>query len=140
MAYFYGKISGVIIYEIKEKLFFKNRYAVISWNIFNFYLYFQQCQRHFDGSYHGRKNEEIVREWLKSQPDFKLSVLLDNRRFEQLPEEISYPLAGAFAAWFIEKYTIDGYLEFYRSHAQAGAGQTGLTAGQEAVFVSDLNR
>lgn len=70
---------------------------------------------YFDESYHGRNNNEIAKEWLKSKESFSITSLIDNDVFLQFPEEIAYPLAGAFTAWIIQKYGIQKYLEVYRN-------------------------
>ncbi|MBE5782252.1 MAG: hypothetical protein E7329_02930 [Clostridiales bacterium] len=70
---------------------------------------------YFDKSYHGRDNTEIAKDWFKSNKSFSITSLIDNRIFWQLPEEISYPLAGAFAQWIIQHYGMPVYLEIYRN-------------------------
>ena len=70
---------------------------------------------YFDKCYHGRDNTEIAREWFESNKLFSITSLIDNKNFWQLPEEISYPLAGAFAFWIIGRYGIRKYLEIYRN-------------------------
>ena len=70
---------------------------------------------HFDKCYHGRENTQIAREWFESNELFSITSLIDNKNFWQLPEEISYPLAGAFAFWIIGRYGMTKYLEIYRN-------------------------
>lgn len=70
---------------------------------------------YFDKNYHGRDNTEVAKDWFKSNKSFSITTLIDNRTFWKLPEEISYPLAGAFAQWIIQRYGMPTYLEIYRN-------------------------
>ena len=70
---------------------------------------------YFDKDYHGKDNAEIAKDWLAVNRSFSITGLIDNEAFWQLPEEIGYPLAGAFAQWIIQRYGITKYLEIYRN-------------------------
>lgn len=70
---------------------------------------------YFDQGYHGRENTDIAKEWFKANKVFSITALIDNRTFRQLPEENSYPLAGAFAEWIIQHYGMQMYLDIYRN-------------------------
>lgn len=70
---------------------------------------------YFDKSYHGRDNTEIAKDWIESNKSFSITSLIDNGIFWKFPEEISYPLAGAFALWIVQCYGMPIYLEIYRN-------------------------
>lgn len=70
---------------------------------------------YFDKCYHGKDNVEIAKDWLAANGSFSITNFIDNKAFRQLPEEIGYPLAGAFAQWIIQRYGMPKYLEIYRN-------------------------
>lgn len=64
----------------------------------------------FDGMWHGVKNSDIVANIGKHS----ISKLFDNDYFYALPEDITYPLAGAFTEFLVERYGMKNYLSFYK--------------------------
>ena len=76
---------------------------------------------YFDESYHGKRNIEITNNWLNSNKSFSVTSLMDNKVFHSLPEEITYPLAGAFTEWIVQQYGISKYLEIYRNEGDFNA-------------------
>ena len=88
---------------------------------------------HFDGAWHGEENERAAARILRARPEGFILDMLDNAAFAALPDEITYPLAGAFASFLIEKCGMDAYLAFYRS------GDLGAPlAGVERAFRAGL--
>ncbi len=74
---------------------------------------------HFDGAWHGEKNDQAAARILREHPEISLPALMDNAAFEALPDGITYPLAGAFATSYIEEHGMDAYLALYRSGKRA---------------------
>ena len=94
------EVAHILSYQIAipESLFLREGFAM-----------------HFDGAWHGEENERAAARILRAHPEKFILDLLDNAAFAALPDEITYPLAGAFASLLIEKCGMDAYLAFYRS-------------------------
>ena len=65
----------------------------------------------FDGMWHGNKNTDIIANIGKQS----ISNLFDNDYFYALSDDITYPLAGAFTEFLVERYGMENYLNFYRA-------------------------
>lgn len=89
---------------------------------------------YFDREYNGKDNFRAAQEWAEKNPDCSIFRFLDNDRFYELPEEISYPLSGAFTAWMIRKYGMERYQEFFRY------GDPAALSGQPAEEISSSFR
>ena len=85
----------------------------------------------FDGAYNGKDNVLAAKEWAAAHPGDNILRLLDNGRFYELPEEVSYPLSGAFTGWIIRRYGMEKYREFFRS-----GGDVSVLSGQAAEELS----
>jgi len=96
-----------------------------------FAMYFDEC-------YHGRHNAEIAKEWFQSKKSFSITSLIDNRVFRLLPENISYPLAGAFVSWIIQSYGITKYLEVYRNGGDFSNSISLSSAAIDSMFKSAM--
>lgn len=80
---------------------------------------------YFDGQWQGRSNVERCRELLAGNRMPDIIGLTDNRRFFGLPEAVTYPLAGAFTKFLIDKLTMEGYLRevYYSENPVASLGK-----------------
>lgn len=65
---------------------------------------------YFDEQWQGRPNVEWVKEYIRNGRVYNIMRLIDNSAFYDLDESISYPLAGAFTKFLIEKLTMPCYL------------------------------
>lgn len=95
---------------------------------------------YFDGAYNGKENTRAAKEFALENPRYDIFRLMDNDCFYNLPEEISYPLSGAFTGWIIRKFGMERWKEFFRS-----GGDTSVLSGQSAeemgiAFWQDLCR
>ena len=95
---------------------------------------------YFDGEYNGKENTRAAKEFALENPQYDIFRLLDNDRFYDLPEEVSYPLSGAFTGWIIRKFGMERWKEFFRS-----GGDPSVLSGQGAeemgiAFWQDLCR
>ena len=66
---------------------------------------------YMDQTWWGRPNAVWTREFLCSGRYVSIEKLLDNDSFWENPDEITYPLAGAFTLWMIRQLGRQRYLE-----------------------------
>ena len=69
---------------------------------------------YFDEVWWDKSNETWVREFLIENKYIKITELLNNDTFFSYQDLITYPIAGAFTKFIIEKYGIDKYLDLYK--------------------------
>lgn len=93
---------------------------------------------YFDGCYHGRRNQDVAKEWYRTRTKFSITSLKENCLFLQLPENISYPMAGAFTAWLIQKFGVEKYLKFYRSEGELSTLQSPASDIIDNLFARDM--
>ena len=93
---------------------------------------------YFDGAYHGKKNSQAAKEWIPENRQCDILHFLNNDRFYELPEDISYPLAGAFTEWIIRKYGMERWQEFFRNSGDplTLSGKTAMELSEE--FIHDI--
>ena len=65
---------------------------------------------YMDEAWWGRANTLWVKEFIGSGKYISVGDLLDNEAFWNLPDEITYPIAGAFTLWLIETIGMEAYL------------------------------
>lgn len=65
---------------------------------------------YFDGEWWSEANEVWVRRFQVDGRYVPLQELLDNERFAAVPCEVSYPIAGAFTRYAVEKLGMQAYL------------------------------
>ena len=66
---------------------------------------------YMDRCWWGRPNEKWAAEFIQANQSISLEELLCNERFWVFPEEITYPLSGAFTRWLVEEMGMRRYLE-----------------------------
>lgn len=66
---------------------------------------------YMDETWWGRANALWVKEMLDQQKYPGIAELFDNEQFWKYPDEITYPLAGAFTLWLVEQLGRKTYLE-----------------------------
>ena len=66
---------------------------------------------YMDETWWGKANTEWVQEFLCTAKYPCLEKMFDNEEFWKIPDEITYPLAGAFTKWLIEQLGIQEYLK-----------------------------
>ncbi len=66
---------------------------------------------YMDENWWGRANTLWVKEYLDRQQYPGLEQMFENEKFWEYPDEITYPLAGAFTLWLIETLGREAYLE-----------------------------
>lgn len=69
---------------------------------------------YFDKTWHGMSNDEWVRKFLKNSQYESIQKLFSNNYFYELDSSITYPIAGSFTKYLIEKFGKERYLDFYR--------------------------
>ena len=69
---------------------------------------------YFDKTQAGKANEIWVQEYLESGQYLKVVDLLEDEYFYRSDCNITYPIAGAFTKFLIEKLGIKAYVEAYR--------------------------
>ncbi|MCD8308781.1 MAG: hypothetical protein LUD19_02915 [Clostridia bacterium] len=86
----------------------------------NFAFLSEGLAMYFDGQWQGKSSEIICREMLKrgTMPD--VLSLFNNDKFFALGEKITYPLAGTFTRFLVQKLTMPTYLKevFYNDNAE----------------------
>ena len=70
---------------------------------------------YFDKTWWGKANEIWVKEFIKDNKYIKIESLLNEEEFYKYSDAITYPIAGAFTHFLIDKLTIDNYLNLYRN-------------------------
>ena len=65
---------------------------------------------------------------------------LDNEQFYSLPEEVSYPLAGALTRWLIDRYGMERYKEFFRTNGDVSAAFQQKAEDVSAAFEAELEK
>ena len=66
---------------------------------------------YFDEQWQGIYNEEWCRAFVRDSRLLDVIGLIDNEKFFGVQETISYPLAGAFTKFLIDKFSISIYLK-----------------------------
>ena len=69
---------------------------------------------YFDGLWWDKPNQEWVKLYIKEGKYIPIVDLFNDNIFNQYGCEITYPIAGAFTKFIIDKFKIEHYLEFYR--------------------------
>ena len=69
---------------------------------------------YFDKYWRDKTNEEWVRSFLLENKYIKIHRLLLNDIFFSYPDQITYPIAGAFTKFLIDVYGIERYIEIYK--------------------------
>ena len=64
-----------------------------------------------DGEFWGKPNEEWAREFLKSGAYVSIRELASDEKFDAIPSEITYPMAGAFVGFLMETLGKKRFLE-----------------------------
>ena len=93
---------------------------------------------YFDKQYHGKSNIDAAKQWAFHSDAVNVCEYLDNDMFYRLPEEVSYPLAGAFAEWLIFRYGMDAFLVFYKSNGDTVKAYSAAPAEISAAFAGYL--
>lgn len=94
-------------------------------HLFSYQLCMPKCEllseglaMYADGSFGGKPNEKWVREFLKNGDYVSVQELASDERFYAHPSEITYPIAGAFVGFLMEKLGRERFLaEVYTSDA-----------------------
>ncbi|MBI5881672.1 MAG: hypothetical protein HZB91_00975 [Elusimicrobia bacterium] len=91
------------------------------------------------GSWHGKRLAEAARTVVESRAS--LASLLDDTRF-RADEMVSYPLAGAFAEFLIERHGIGAFLDSYEGLARSGpdVSRAGIDQVLLAVYGESFKR
>ena len=71
----------------------------------------------FDKVWWNRKNEDWVIEYLKNNKYISIVKLLDKDTFFSYPDHVTYPIAGSFIKFLIEKFGINKFLELYKKNS-----------------------
>lgn len=69
---------------------------------------------HFDRLWWGIPNEIWASFYISKEPGLHISRLLDNHVFAEYDCTVTYPIAGAFTSFLIQKYGIGTYLTLYQ--------------------------
>ena len=93
---------------------------------------------YFDKAYHGKENRAYAAEWVKENTGVNVFSYLDNDQFYSLPEEVSYPLAGALTEWLIDRYGMESYKEFFRTNGDVQIAFEQKAEDLSAAFVSEM--
>lgn len=64
-----------------------------------------------DGSFWGKPNEDWVREFLRKDAYVSVRELASDERFYAYPSEITYPIAGAFVGFLLERLDKERFLK-----------------------------
>ena len=67
-----------------------------------------------DGLWWGVSNEEWAAFYKAKRPDLSISMLLDNDSFADVGCQITYPVAGAFTRYLIDRFGIEKYIQLYQ--------------------------
>ena len=70
---------------------------------------------HFDRVWHGIPNESICRYFLDTGRYIPITTLIDDEHFYGISDWISYPIAGAFASYLLQRYDISLYITMFRN-------------------------
>ncbi len=65
----------------------------------------------FDDSWKGDDLHRLTNKQMKIE---KIENILNDNIFDNMDNNISYPLAGSFCKWLIEKYTINNFIKVYK--------------------------
>jgi len=68
---------------------------------------------YFDRTWWGKSNEEWVKCFIHSGTYIQITKLISNDNFSANPDETTYPIAGAFTKYLIERYGRDLYILMY---------------------------
>ena len=75
---------------------------------------------------------------MKENTGVNVFSYLDNDQFYSLPEEVSYPLAGALTEWLIDRYGMESYKEFFRTNGDVQSAFEQKTEDLSAAFASEM--
>ena len=75
----------------------------------------------FDRYWWGIDNYSWTRWYVEQQKNPSLTALLDNSKFSEYSDALTYPIAGAFTGYLIERFGTEKYVEFYRCSAEKEA-------------------
>ena len=95
---------------------------------------------YFDEAYHGKANRAYAAEWARENAGMNVFGYLDNEQFYSLPEEVSYPLAGALTRWLIDRYGMERYKEFFRTNGDISAAFQQKAEDVSAAFEAELEK
>ncbi|MBQ0036596.1 MAG: hypothetical protein KBT35_06740 [Firmicutes bacterium] len=74
----------------------------------------------FDRYWWGIDNYSWTRWYVEERKMPSVTELLENEKFNEYSEAITYPVSGAFTGYLIERFGKDKYVEFYKCIADKG--------------------
>ena len=74
----------------------------------------------FDRFWWGIDNYSWTRWYVEQRKNPSITALLENCKFNEYSDVLTYPIAGAFTGYLIERFGIEKYVEFYRYSAEKG--------------------
>ena len=74
----------------------------------------------FDRYWWGIDNYSWTRWYVERKQNPSVTQLLENDRFGEYGDELTYPIAGAFTGYLIERFGTERYVEFYKCCAEKG--------------------
>lgn len=74
----------------------------------------------FDRYWWGIDNYSWTRWYVEQHKNPSITALLENSKFSEYSDVLSYPIAGAFTGYLIERFGTEKYVEFYRCSAEKG--------------------
>lgn len=74
----------------------------------------------FDRYWWGIDNYSWTRWYVEQRKNPSVTELLENGRFNEYSDVLTYPIAGAFTGYLIERFGTEKYVEFYRCSAVQG--------------------
>ena len=74
----------------------------------------------FDRYWWGSDNYSWTRWYVEQQKNPSVNALLENSIFSEYSDVLTYPIAGAFTGYLIERFGTERYVEFYRCSAEKG--------------------
>ena len=77
---------------------------------------------YMDKAWWGRTNEEWVRDYLKDGRYLNATSLVDNQLFFTAADSVTYPIAGSFVAFLVQKMGMQKFLEeiYYADNVELG--------------------
>ena len=93
----------------------------------------------FDRYWWGIDNYSWTRWYIEQGKNPSVADLIDNSKFREYDCELTYPLAGAFTGYLLERFGTEKYVEFYKRCADETARAFEQTFGRSvALFEKDF--
>jgi len=76
-------------------------------------LFREGLAEYLSGSWDGKSHEELSKELLANKQLPDMTDLIDDEKWYEIPDQVSYPTAGAFVIYLINKFGKEKFLEIY---------------------------